>query len=95
MRKTIVSLNHWPRSNNGNYIFQSTEEAIFFAHLAVDKPDVIASLTRGRALVLADIKASRGGDTHNLQRLMDLSVKSQFFRECLEEIKRINNGGII
>jgi len=89
MRTMIMSLNNWPRRKNNEYIFQSTEEAFFFANLALDKPDVISSLKRGRAIALKNISQERVAGFPNLQRMMDLAVKAQFFRECLEEVDRI------
>lgn len=89
MRTLIMSLSNWPRRKNNEYIFQSTEEAFFFANLALDKPDVISSLKRAMVLARVSVNNERTRGTPNLQRMMDLAVKAQFFRECLEEIDRI------
>jgi len=89
MRKICVSVSQWPRRNNGDYIFDSTEEAIFFAHLAVFKEDVLASLSRSRSITLGKINIEESKDNPNLQRMFDLAVRGQFFRECLEEVERI------
>jgi len=89
MRTLIMSLSNWPRRKNGEYIFQSTEEALFFANLALGKSDVIDILNRGWSLARVSMNNERTRGTPNLQRMFDLSVKSQLFRECIEEINRI------
>jgi len=85
----IMSLDRWPRRKTGEYIFQSTEEAFFFANLALGKPDVISNLKRSMVLARVAVNNERTRGTPNLQRMMDLAVKAQFFRECLEEVDRI------
>lgn len=89
MKTRIMSLDNWPRLNNGGYMFQNTEEAFFFANLALDKPAVISNLKRSMVLARVAIHNERTRSVPNLQRMLDLAVKSQFFRECLEEIHRI------
>jgi len=82
---------NWPRTNAGDPIFTCTEQAIYFAHLVSDKIEIIDLLKRLRKTVYVDIGLQRSKITPNFQRMMDLAVKAQFYRECLEEITRIND----
>jgi len=81
----------WPRTKGNDPIFTCSEDSIFFAHLVSDKIEVINQLTKLRKRAYFDIAVLRSRPTPNLQRMMDLAVKAQFYRECLEEIKRIND----
>jgi len=89
----ITDLTQWPRSKNGAPIFTCSEEAIFFAHLIFKLEEERLKLVHLRRNVLFDLKVMRSKPTHNFQRMMDLAVKGQFYRECLEEIERIEKEG--
>jgi len=86
------SLDLWPLRVNGDPIFTCTEDAIYFAHLINDRIEWIDKLTRLRKKAYFDIGIQRTKVTPSYQRMMDLAVRAQFYRECLEEIKRINEG---
>ena len=80
----------WPRSKAGDPMFTCSEQAIYFAHLVSDRIEVFNKLTGLRKRAYTEIAFLRAGDHPNFQRMMDLACKAQFYRECLEEIKRIN-----
>lgn len=90
MKTYPYTFESWPRSQAGDPIFTCSEQAIYFAHLASDKIEVVDLLKKLRKRAYFDIGVSRSAGSHNLQRMMDLAVKAQFYREALEEIKRIN-----
>jgi len=93
MKKShAYSLEVWPLRKNGEPIFTCSEEAIFFSHLIYDKVEWIIYLTRRRKKAYFEIGVLRSQPTPNYQRMMDLAVRAQFFRECLEEVRRINDG---
>ena len=80
----------WPRTQAGDPMFNCSEQAIYFAHLASDKIEVDL-LTRLRKSAYFDIAVQRSKPSPNYQRMMDLAFKAQLYRECLEEIQRIND----
>ena len=81
----------WPRTQAGDPIFTSSGQAIYFAHLVSDRIETITLLTKLRKRAYFDIAVQRSKPKPNHQRMMDLAFKAQFYRECLEEIKRIND----
>lgn len=89
MIEPITDLAHWPRTRFGDPIFSSTEDAIFYAHLIINNESYRLKIARLREKVLSDLKVIRSIDPTNLQLMFDLAVKSQFYRECLEEAERI------
>lgn len=93
MRTIIVSLDNWPMNKSGEYIFQDTPQALYFANIAFGKPGVIANLKRVKSLARKALQIDRKAGFPNSQRTMQLSLKSQLYRECLEEIDRIKKEG--
>jgi len=91
MTEYPFTLKTWPRMKNGEPIFTCSEQAIYFAHLASHELEVITLLRRLRKRAYNDIATQRAKVNPNYQRMMDLAVKAQFYRECLEEIQRIND----
>ncbi|MBA7494440.1 hypothetical protein ES702_05016 [subsurface metagenome] len=91
MKEYPYTFESWPRTKSGDFIFTCTEQAIYFAHLASDKIETTRNLVRLRKRFYVDIATQRAKPTPNHQRMMDLAVKAQFYRECLEEITRIND----
>lgn len=93
MRKShAYSLELWPLRVNGEPIFTCSEDAIYFGHLVFDKVEWIDKLTRLRKKAYFDIGVLRSKVNPDFQRMMDLAVRAQFYRECLEEVRRINDG---
>ena len=80
----------WPRTKTNDPIFTCSEQAIYFAHLVSDNMEMVNRLTELRKSAYFDIGVIRSTPSPNLQRMMDLAFKSQLYRECLEEIQRIN-----
>ena len=93
MIRTITDYNQWPRTKGGDPIFTCSEDAIFYAHLIMDKVQERTKIAKPRKRVLSDLKIMRAANHPNLQRMMDLAVKGQFYRECLEEVERIEKEG--
>jgi len=81
----------WPRDAGGNPIFTCSEQAIYYAHLVSDRIEIIDLLKHLRKRSYIDIGLERSKITPNFQRMMDLAFKAQLYRECLEEITRIND----
>jgi len=85
-----TDLKTWPRRKNGEPIFRTTNDAIFYAQLASKRSGAIDEMKGYRAKAHRDLGNVRAGRNPNLDRLMQYAFKSQFFRECYEEIQRIN-----
>jgi len=91
MRTYPYTFHTWPRTKANYPIFTCSEQAIYFAHLASDKIHIVELLTSLRKRSYNQIATQRAKANPNYQKMMDLAVKAQFYRECLEEIKRIND----
>jgi len=91
MRTYPYTFESWPRTIKGDPIFTSTEQAIYFAHLVSDKIEIVNLLTelRKKAYFGIEVQRSKAQPSYNI--IMNLAVKAQFYRECLEEIVRIND----
>jgi hypothetical protein len=89
MRTTITDLANWPVRRNGQPIFNSTQEAYLYAQLIWDDPKIIEDLSGYRSDTLVNLKYERSQKHPNLNTMMDLACRAQFFRECLEEVERI------
>ena len=91
MRKYPYNYGTWPRDAGGNPIFTCSEQAIYYAHLCSHEISEIDRLTYLRKEAYQGIASMRAGRHPNYQRMMDLAFKAQLYRECLEEIQRIND----
>jgi len=79
----------WPRRDNGEPIFKTTNDAIFYANLIAKNKRLTDDIDLYRRLARDVLKAERQEANPNSDILMDIAVKGQFFRECLDEVKRI------
>ncbi len=89
-----LSFETWPRTETGEPLFTCTEDATFYAHLIFDNGMERWHIARLRADVLSILSRMRNKANPNLNRMMKLAVKSQFYRECLEEVERIEKEGL-
>lgn len=85
-----TDLKTWPRRRNGEPIFRTTNEAIFYAQLASKRTRTIVEMKQYRQRARQNLHHVRKGKSPNLDRLMEYAMKAQLFRECYEEIERIN-----
>jgi len=89
MRTFITDLAQWKRSKDGAPIFTCTEEAFFYAQLIYRRDAERLKISHLRRDTLFKLRTMRTGTSPNYQRMLDLAVKAQFYRECLEELSRI------
>jgi len=80
----------WPRRKNHEIIFKTTHHAIFYANLIASNKRLVDEIDLWRRQARRELQAERLKPVLNHDRLMEIAVKSQFFRECLEEVKRIH-----
>jgi len=86
------TLSDWPRRKNGELIFTTTNEAIYFAHLTDDRVGAYNLLGKWRRNAYQDIAMLKSKPSINYNRIFDLAVRAQLYRECREEIQRLNDG---
>ncbi|MBA7496157.1 hypothetical protein ES702_06755 [subsurface metagenome] len=91
MRPIIASLENWPKTKNGQPIFQGTEEAYFYANLIYKNEKEIKIIRKAMENARQDVHAMRERGSKDLDKMMHLACKGQFYRECLEELDRIHN----
>jgi len=89
------NLEDWPRMKSGDIIFKSTKEAIYYANLVDDRLVAYDLLKKWRKKTLANISFLKSVKPFNFNRLMDLAVRAQLYREAMEEIQRINESEVI
>ena len=88
-----TDLKTWPRRRNGEPVFRTSNDAIFYAQLASKRVKTIEEMKAYRKNARRTLQHVRKGKSPNLERLMEYAMKAQFFRECYEEIERINEEG--
>lgn len=93
MIKTVKNIHNWPRTMAGSPIFSDSGDAIFYAHLVVEDQIERLRLTSLRKRTLSQCKLMQAQDNPDLDHMMKLATKGQFYRECLEEIERIEKEG--
>lgn len=79
----------WPRRRSGEILFNTTNEAIIFAHLIFDNKPMVEEIEKSLYAARDEIATLHGRLDPDLDILMQTAVKAQMFRECLEEVMRI------
>jgi len=87
------NLEDWPRMKSGDIIFKSTEEAIYYANLVDDRLVAYDLLKKWRKNTYQNLTALRAKKPMSYNRIFDLAVRAQLYREAMEEIKRLNKEG--
>jgi len=91
MRKFFAyTLDNWPRRKNGELVFDSTNEAIYYAHLPIDRLSAYDLLKKWRKNALQNLERLKTLKPVNYNRMFDLAVRAQLYREAMEEIERLN-----
>jgi len=85
----IMNFTQWPRDVEGNPLLTCSEDAHFYAKLISQNGDECFNILRLRCLSLFHLENFRCKDDPNLDDMMNLAVQAQFYRECLEEVRRI------
>lgn len=79
----------WPRGENGEPVFRTDNEAIFYANLIYNKLALVEEIDLYRRMARREVTILREKPDPDLDMLYEIAVKAQFFRECLDEVKRI------
>ena len=79
----------WPRTKSGEPIFKTTHEALFYANLIYNNKLLINEIDLYRRMARRGLRILRGKPDPDYNILMEIAVKGQLFRECLDEVRRI------
>jgi len=79
----------WPRRKNHEIIFKTPYQAIFYANLIASNKRLVDEVDLWRRQARRELIAERQKTDPNYDTLMEIAVKGQFFRECLDEVNRI------
>ncbi|MBA7678147.1 hypothetical protein ES703_86418 [subsurface metagenome] len=90
MTLIATDLSTWPRRRNGEPIFRTSDDAISYARLAHKRPHAADQMRTYRTKALRPLRLRSDLPDLTLQRKLNCAVRGQFFRECYEEIERIN-----
>ena len=91
MSKKQIIIENWPRNGRGEVIFKSSHEAILYAQLISESAQATNKVKADRVAVRKQLKEGRERIELNYNFLMQLSCRSAFYRECLEEVQRITD----
>ncbi|MBA7621638.1 hypothetical protein ES703_29003 [subsurface metagenome] len=91
MTPIIADLADCRKTKAGLPIFQSTEEAYFYANFIFDDPNRIEQIRLATEITRQDLKHLREKRCEDFDLIMRMATVSQFYRECLEEVDRIHN----
>ena len=82
----------WPRRKNSELIFTTTNEAWYFANLTNDRVGSYNLLNKWRKNAYQELERAKQSSPINYNRVFDLAVRAQLYRECMEEIQRLIDG---
>ena len=94
MIRTVRDFESWPRTKNKEPIFTCSEDATFYAYIIIDNEMERLKIARLINGVRFTLQGMRKNTNPSLDRMMELAVKGQFYRECLEEVERIEKEGL-
>lgn len=89
MRDIISFLANWPRRGNQEPIFQSTNEAYLYAQLIYDNPAKQNALNSYREVTYKRLAVERSKKKPNFSTMIHLAARAHFYKECLDEVRRI------
>jgi len=91
MKPVIHTLSNWPMDKKLIPIFTCTQDALLYAQLVPHDTNRQHILAIARHDTYVKLSHERNAQHPNLQRMCDLAVKAQFYRECLQECHRIED----
>ena len=91
MGRIMDKIKSWPKNRGGEIMLKSSEDAVYYGALISNHEPEILELKQMRAEVYRQIDLEKQRKAPNLQRICNLAVKGQFFREAYEEAKRISD----
>lgn len=93
VKPILTRLADWPKDRRGLPIFSCSQDALLYAQFIEGIPDKQKMLLLSRQDIYIKLRQERHSQQPLLQRMCDLSVKAQLYRECLDEVQRIKDEG--
>ena len=84
-------IDKWPKDRKQRPIFQSSEDAVFYAHLIVNHVDLVERLKVYRLDIYNKLAWEKQRKNPNFQLMLNMACNAQFYRECIEEVSRIKS----
>lgn len=84
-----TTLGNWPKSDSGEPVLNSTNDAFLYAALIYNELDKQSYLFSLRIAYKKATTALLDADEPDFDLASVCACKCQFFRECLEECKRL------
>lgn len=84
-------IHNWPRTRRGELIFKSSEEAYFYAALIYTNKIFIGEVRKTYRTAREEFKQLSKRTNVNLDRLALIACKTQYTRECLQEVQRLQD----
>jgi len=84
-----TTLGNWPKSDSGEPVLNSTGDAYLYASLIYSLPEKQSHLFSLRVAYKKATAALLNNDEPDFDLASLCACKCQFFRECLEECKRL------
>lgn len=91
MSKDMTIVPAWPTRSSGAPILKTTNDAFLYAQLIYKRKDKQYALASYRQQTYRILKQVRENENPDLDYMMELAVRAQFYRECLEECQRIKD----
>ena len=89
MINMVRYLLEWPRDSNGEVIFLNTHEAIFYAIMVKNAKALVEEIELLRYKCKKDLYLEKKKASPDLDLLIQLGVKHQFYSECIDTAKKL------
>jgi len=86
-----VHRHSWQKDEEGVPVFRSTNDAHAYAHLIVDDEYACERMKILKKSIYDELDIARDKGRLSLQELLNMACRCQLFRECVEEIQRIQD----
>lgn len=90
MDARYLLVEQWPKSNTGQPILKDSNQALVFAQLICDNDHVKDLLNVYVEDIRIKLSAERSSENPDLDHMMVLACRAQFYHDCLDECLRIN-----
>jgi len=92
MINIITDYSHWKIDDQRIPIIKNTQEAFLLAHFIHNLTAVINRIIKARRRCAKEFTRESSKPYRRLQYMMNIAVKGQLYRECLNEVDRIKHG---
>ena len=79
----------WPRDSKGEVIFSNSHEAIFYAIMVHNAKALAQEIEALRITAKWDLEIEKMKPDGNIDRMIQLAAKCQFYNECIQTAKKL------